>query len=174
MKLTAQEEYGLRCLLVLARGPEKFLSIEEVAGREGLTHAYVAKLMRALRRAGLVTSVLGKHGGYRLARAAEDTPLDAVIGGLGGRLFSSNFCQQHSGQSHVCIHDGDCSIRPFLIGLDAVIQRALGQVTLRDLVSTEHGMGSWVEAHLGAGGSTVGSGSTVAESSRLTLRRVPS
>ena len=60
MQLSAKEEYGLRCLLQVARheGAEP-LRIPEIAAREGLSPEYTAKLMRALRQGGLVVSTRG-------------------------------------------------------------------------------------------------------------------
>lgn len=69
MKITAQEEYGLRCLLRFARtGTEAVLTISEIAAAEGLSVPYVAKLLAILRQGGLIESVRGRSGGYRLAR----------------------------------------------------------------------------------------------------------
>ena len=73
MHLLAQEEYGLRCLVQLARHRDSTpLTIPEIAAAEGLSPEYTAKLMRALRQGGLVMSTRGAAGGYRLARRAEE------------------------------------------------------------------------------------------------------
>ena len=75
MKLSSQEEYGLRCLLQLARhGDEASLTIAEMSQREGISSPNVAKIMRILRRAGLVASTRGKAGGYTLARPPTTSP----------------------------------------------------------------------------------------------------
>jgi Mn-dependent DtxR family transcriptional regulator len=72
MKLSTQEEYGLRCLLQLARaGDAASLTIAEMSEREGISSPNVAKIMRILRRAGLVRSTRGKAGGYYLSRPAR-------------------------------------------------------------------------------------------------------
>ena len=69
MKLTSQEEYGLRCLLRIARqGEGGALTIPEISEAEGISSYYVAKLMRILRRGGFVTSARGQAGGYTLSR----------------------------------------------------------------------------------------------------------
>src|SRR5262249_60747835 len=98
MKVSAKEEYGLRCMLQLARhqGADP-LSLAEIARDEGLTVAYVAKLVGRLRRAGLVRSVLGRSGGYTLARDASSITLLEVLGALGGRLYSEGYCKRFSG-----------------------------------------------------------------------------
>src|ERR1051326_7981820 len=98
MKFTAQEEYGLRCLLQIAREPSGFGTIGEIAEREGLSAAYVAKLLMVMRKGGLVASTRGQKGGYRLARPADEITMDAVLEVLGGRLLSADFCARHTGQ----------------------------------------------------------------------------
>jgi Rrf2 family protein len=148
MKLTSQEEYGLRCLLQIAREPGGYLTIPEIAARESLTPAYVAKLMRVLRRGHLVQSIRGKKGGYRLARPPEQIDVGTALDALGGRLFGKVFCGRFSGNGDVCRHDGDCSIRPFWAALDSVIHRALSSTTLKNLLGTERDMHTWARAHV--------------------------
>ena len=144
MKLSSQEEYGLRCLVRLAHQAEGFGTIHEIARAEALTPAYVAKLMAVLRRAGLVRASRGHNGGYSLARPAAAIDLSEVIVALGGRLYSSEFCPAHAGVSTAtggpCAHDRNCSIRPVLVGLDRLVHDALGRISLRSLVRSEPAM----------------------------------
>ena len=80
MKITAQEEYGLRCLLRLARtGVGQPLTIPEIAAAEKLSVPHVAKLLSVLRQAGWIESVRGRTGGYYLARSPADIHLGAVM-----------------------------------------------------------------------------------------------
>src|SRR6516162_10837833 len=99
MKVSAQEEYGLRCLMRLAQaGVDHSLTIPEIAVAEGLSGPYVAKLLAVLRQAGLIESVRGRAGGYRLARPAADIRLGAVLRVLGEPLFADpEYCQRHAG-----------------------------------------------------------------------------
>ncbi len=84
MKITSQEEYGLRCLLRLAEaGTGKSLTIPEIAAAEGLSSPYVAKLLAVLRQAGLIDSVRGCQGGYRLARPPVDVTIGRSFSGAG-------------------------------------------------------------------------------------------
>jgi Rrf2 family protein len=136
MKLSSQEEYGLRCLLQLARAGAS-LTIAEMSEREGISAPNVAKIMRILRRAGLVTSTRGKAGGYTLARPAADVKALDVLAALGGRLFDTGFCDRHAGiQSH-CLNTRDCSIRPVLRGLQQAVDHVLGELTLASLLPSE-------------------------------------
>ncbi len=58
MKITSQEEYGLRCLLRLAGAAEgQSLTIPEIASAEGLSAPYVAKLLSVLRQGGLIEAM---------------------------------------------------------------------------------------------------------------------
>src|SRR5713101_1820897 len=148
MRFTAQEEYGLRCLLQIAREPAGSLTIPEIAEREALTPAYVAKLMRVLRKAGLVMSTRGQKGGYRLACPPDQMDLGMVLAALGGRLYSNDFCGRYVGTEQVCVHSGDCSIRPLWIALDSVVQRALSRTMLTDLLRSEQALHAWVQVHI--------------------------
>lgn len=148
MKLTAQEEYGLRCLLQIARQPEEFSTIEEIASREGLTPTHVAKLLCVMRKAGLVTSIRGRKGGFRLGRSADQIQVGTVLGALGGRLYGEDFCKSHTGRKRVCVHDTDCSIRSLWVAIDALVQGALSRIRLKDLLGTERQMSTSCRSNL--------------------------
>jgi Rrf2 family protein len=141
VKLSTAEEYGLRLLLQLARqGDEASLTIAEMSQREGISSPNVAKIMRILRRAGLVASTRGKAGGYTLARPADRIPVGEALGALGGRLFDAQFCDRHSGLERSCLNDGDCSIRPVLRHVQAAVDQALSELTLKSLLRNEREM----------------------------------
>jgi Rrf2 family protein len=138
VKLSSQEEYGLRCLLQLARAGEgASLTIADMSEREGISSPNVAKIMRLLRRSGLVRSTRGKSGGYTLARPPAQVRASDVLAALGGRLFDTEFCDRHAGIESHCLHTRDCSIRPVLRGLQQAIDLVLGELTLASLVGSE-------------------------------------
>lgn len=138
MKLSSQEEYGLRCLLQIARaGDAASLTIGEMAEREGVSAPNVAKIMRILRRAGLVRSTRGKAGGYSLAREAGRVRALDVLSALGGPLFDPGFCDRHAGTEAHCLNTRDCSIRPVLRGLQDAVDQVLGELTLASLLGSE-------------------------------------
>jgi Rrf2 family protein len=137
MKLSSQEEYGLRCLLQLARARGVSLTISEMSEREGISAPNVAKIMRILRRAGLVRSTRGKDGGYTLARPAAAIRALDVLASLGGRLFDTGFCDRHAGVERHCLNTRDCSIRPVLSGLQQAVDQVLGELTLASLLPSE-------------------------------------
>jgi len=145
MQFSAQEEYGLRCLLRLAgAGAGKSLTIPEISQAEGISVPYVAKMMRILRSAGLVTSERGQSGGYRLAQPPEDITVSQALTVLGGRFFEGEFCERFSGNERICTHSVDCSIRSLWRAVQRVVDRVLSQTTLKDLVCQETEMDSFV------------------------------
>ncbi len=138
MKLSSQEEYGLRCLLQIARAGEgASLTIAEVSEREGISASNVAKLMRLLRRADLVHSTRGMAGGYSLSRPASEVQVLEVVTALGGRFFDEDFCERHAGLEALCLHNSECSIRPVLRRLQAAVDQVLGEITLQSLLACE-------------------------------------
>ena len=148
VKLSAQEEYGIRCLLQLARHDES-VTVGEVGAKEGLGEPYVAKLLRVLRQGGLVESIRGKHGGYRLAGPAEEIRMSEVIAALGSELYCANdFCERFAGDRSVCVHSSECSLRSLWEGIHGVVHLLLERCTLAQLASSEHDMRSWVAAQL--------------------------
>src|SRR5213593_5220008 len=127
MKVSAQEEYGLRCMLQVARhqrlGEGTPLTLGEIARDEGLTVPHVAKLIRKLRKSGLVKSVLGRAGGYTLSRAADEISVAEILAALGGKLYDTDYCAKHSGDLQICSHMGDCSIRSLWSVLENLLER---------------------------------------------------
>jgi len=148
MKLSAHEEYGLRCLLRIGlAGPEESLTIPEISQAEALSPAYAAKLLRMLRKGGFITSARGKEGGYTLARPAGRIVIGEVIGVLGGRLFESkDFCNEHAGRIEVCTRSVDCSVRSLWHAVQSAVDDVLSKTTLQDLLRSEGEMNSWVKS----------------------------
>src|SRR6478752_294875 len=98
MKITSQEEYGLRLLIRIASCKDKEgMSIPQLSEAEGLSPHYVAKLTRILRMSGFLNSTPGNRGGYVLAMPAEGIVINKVLKALGGSLFDNEFCGTHSG-----------------------------------------------------------------------------
>ncbi len=152
MRILAQEEYGLRCILQLARhrGSEP-LTIAGIAEAEGLSPEYAGKLMQLLRRAGLVTSTRGPGGGYLLARPPADISIWEVVEVLGGVLFPRDFCACHPGQAKHGVHASDCSIRALWHMVGGVVRDVLEDVALSDLERDETSMTLWLENSVAKG-----------------------
>ena len=138
MKITSQEEYGLRLLIRIAACKDKEgMSIPQLSEAEGLTPHYVAKLTRVLRMAGFLNSTPGNKGGYVLSMPADQIIINKVIKALGGPLFDDEFCGTHSGAIRLCTHSVDCSSRSLWQMVQYTLDKLLDKVTLHDLVNPE-------------------------------------
>jgi len=152
MKLTALEEYGIRCMLQFARqrkgegppGNGRSLTIGEIAEIEGLTPQYTGKLIRILRMGGLLESVRGRHGGYKLGRPAEQISVGEVMAVLGGRVYDPGYCSRHTGARKLCVHSVDCAIRSLWGALQEAVDKVLSKITLKDLIGPEAAVGKWL------------------------------
>jgi len=152
MKITAQEEYGLRCLLQLARTPQgQIVSVKEIAGKEGLSSAYVEKLLRLLAKSGLVHSVRGIKGGYVLNRPALSVTLGEVVRALGTVQTTDHICTSFTGNQDACVHFSDCGIRSVWSGLTTYIQNFMDQTTLASLLENEYTVSDRLAKRLGGG-----------------------
>jgi Rrf2 family iron-sulfur cluster assembly transcriptional regulator len=171
MKLSAQEEYGLRCLLHMAReGETKSHSIPEISRAEGLSIPNVAKLMRILRLGGLVSSVRGQAGGYTLSKPTDEVSIAEVLTLLGGNFFSPHFCERHSGLEKICTHTSDCSMRYLWGTIQKTLDSILKKMTLRDLLSAELDMGATITERVGSVVLANGHGRTAPEEIGITVR----
>ena len=162
MKLTSEEEYGLRCILALARAEissawietqtmeEKALSIHEIAEKEGLSARYAGKLIRILGKAGLVESFRGCKGGFWLTRPGDKISVAEALAALGGKIYDADACERYKGDRRFCVHTNDCSLRSLWSGLQMMIDYVLSRTTLRDLVSTEKTMGELIKTYVRA------------------------
>jgi Rrf2 family protein len=140
MKFSSQEEYGLRCLIQIARHNDSGgLSIPQVSAAEGLSIAHVAKLLRILRIGGYIESTRGYDGGYRLARPAQEINISDVLKTLGGKLFEDDFCERHPGTEVLfCAHTPSCAVRSIWQNIQSAVDKVLQHLTLNDLLSPEN------------------------------------
>ncbi len=138
MKVSAQEEYGMRCLLRIGscETPEG-LTIPDISRMEGLTPANVAKLLRILRLGGFIESARGRSGGYKLAKPSDQVVIGEVLAVLGGRIYNPSFCDTHSGSNSVCNHVIDCSMRSLWRSIQNAVDVVLKRITLKDMLGNE-------------------------------------
>ena len=184
MRFTAQEEYGLRCILGLARAwgggvtpasepeaetPQSFLTLSSIAEREGVSVQYAGKLFRILAQASLVESVRGCKGGYKLSRDPGTIHVGEVLACLGGKMYEPKTCERYSGDRRFCVHTNDCSIRSLWMGLQLMIDAVLTRTTLKDLIGSERSVSEWMGRHVDAVAQLVGSEDGAAVTSWSTL-----
>ena len=137
---STKAEYGIRVMAHLARredgGP---ISLGSIAEAEGLPLAYLEHLVQRLRRAGLVESRRGAHGGYSLARPADSVTMAEVVQALEGVIAPIECISAAPDGSLVCSRDGEpghdpCPTKLLWTRVQGSIVRTLTDLTLADLI----------------------------------------
>ena len=137
MRITTLAEYGVICALHLSkRVGEGPVTGREIAARERLPVDYVEQILLRLRRAGLVRSTRGAHGGYALALAPEEISVRDVIAASELQTFDLH-CVTHPVEEERCSASHACSIRPVWVLLQQKIDAVLDGVHLSDLLHEE-------------------------------------
>jgi len=139
MKFSTQEEYGLRCLLRIARFHEmgKALTIPEISRGEGISEHVTAKILRALRLGGFIESARGHLGGYTLARSPQEILIGNVLIELGGKLYDESFCTSHSKGDLLCTITSDCSVRSLWVMIQNSVDKVLDGMCLSDMMENK-------------------------------------
>lgn len=138
MKITSMEEYGLRCLVRVAReSSDAPVSAQDVADSEGMSLAYAQKILRVLSQGDLLHATRGAAGGYMLSRDASEISLGDAIRVLGGALELDHICERHTGEQAVCRNAEQCSIRPVWSCLSEFIMRTFEAIPLALLMQRE-------------------------------------
>jgi Rrf2 family transcriptional regulator, cysteine metabolism repressor len=139
MTFSAKTEYGVRLMIELGRhdGGDP-TALKTIAEAEGLPLAYLEHVVADLKRAGLVTSTRGAHGGYHLARPAGEIPMDEVVLALEGSVAPMDCLVSLPPERVACSHEGDagrtCSTRLLWMRVQGGVLKALHGTTLGELV----------------------------------------
>lgn len=137
MRITTWAEYGLICALHLARRASASpITGRQVASDERLPADYVEQILLRMRRAGIVRSTRGAHGGYSLALPPDQISVRAVIAASELTTFDLH-CVSHPVEAARCSASEGCSIRPVWMLLQQRIDDVLESVHLGDLLSEE-------------------------------------
>jgi Rrf2 family protein len=137
VRITTLAEYGVICALHLARrSAEGPITGREIAELEQLPADYVEQILLRLRRASLIRSTRGAHGGYTLARDASTISIRDVIAASETTTFDLH-CVSHPVGEERCSSAHNCSIRPVWMLLQQKIDDVLSGVHLSDLLSEE-------------------------------------
>lgn len=148
-------------MVELGRQPgESPVSLSSVAAAENLPLSYLEHLVAKLRKAGLVSSTRGAHGGYRLSRPADQITMDEVVEALEGPVAPMDCFHETPSGKVLCSHlaDGDhaCATKLLWTRVQGGVNRALAGTSLAELVSFSTS-GSASEPECAPGEAAVGS-----------------
>ncbi|KGQ17729.1 Transcriptional regulator, BadM/Rrf2 family [Lysobacter dokdonensis DS-58] len=131
LRVTKLTDYATVVLTVLAAVPDRVHSAAELAERAGLEVTTVAKVLKPLAQAGLVSGFRGAHGGYRLAREASAISLVDIVEAMEGPLGMTE-CSVHAG---ACGIESSCGVRANWRRINDVVSHALREVSLADMLA---------------------------------------
>jgi len=134
MRLTTKSRYGTRLILDLALyGKEEPVRLSEVSKRQGISLKYLEKLIRRMRRAGLVESSRGPYGGYKLAKAPENISVGDIVRVMEGGTAITD-CSERESVCGVCNRAGECLSRHIWVETSKAMFEALDQFRIGDLI----------------------------------------
>lgn len=146
MRFTTKTEYGVVCLVYMARqAPETLVSIKEIASKEEFSLTYIEKIMQALRTAHIVISHSGKNGGYSLARLPSKITFKEIVEALEGYTFNV-FCKPKVREHIVCTHFCMCNIMPIWEKTKKILDEFYSSITLEMLASGKPMMNTFRES----------------------------
>ena len=135
MHFSAQEAYGLRCVMQLARNQNgDAITAREISKSEEISLDYVHKLLGILKRRGLVQSSRGINGGFRLSKDPSQISVFEVLDNLLSELNAEGHCARFNREGHKCPWWGKCDIKPFLDSAFEYCEKLSSRVTLKDLL----------------------------------------
>src|SRR5262245_57401725 len=139
MRMSDGVEWGVHvCTLLAAVPPDRALPAAKLAEYHGVPAAYLAKHLQSLARAGVLETVKGPRGGYRLARAAaEITVLDVVeaIDGEEPAFRCSEIRRRGPAAVPARMYTHPCGIHRTFTEADDVWRNELRRTSIADLVS---------------------------------------
>ncbi|MCQ0968918.1 Rrf2 family transcriptional regulator (plasmid) [Paracoccus sp. TK19116] len=136
--ITQKMKYALKALIVLAderADTDTALQIEEIARRSGAPKRFLEHIMLSLRNAGVVTSIRGRRGGYRLARDPRQIPLEGLLRQIDGPIAPLPCLSRTAYQRcEDCTDEASCRLRRTFAGVFWSYLLLLESLTLADLV----------------------------------------
>ncbi|NTW55153.1 MAG: Rrf2 family transcriptional regulator [Chlorobaculum sp.] len=131
LQVSRKFEYGLHAVTYLAmKGPERVVTVKELAGEIGFSQVFLAKAMQSLNKAGITRSVQGVKGGYMLARQPEEI----TVGDIGVAIEGQPHLMRCSSVDCECEIESSCTHKGYMFNLQKRIHDLLGETTVAMLL----------------------------------------
>ncbi len=132
MLVTRKTDYAFRCVLYLAQANEQIANVTEVSRMIHIPKTFLSKIFQKLAKAGLVESIRGMNGGYRLVKKPSDISLLDIMETIQGPLCI-NVCAVDSRQ---CKRSSTCAVHPVWVGLRKDFNKRLQEQTIAQLIAS--------------------------------------
>jgi len=130
LRISKLADYATLIMSRLAGDEDQLYSASCLAKNLGLSLSVVSKILKLLCRRGLVTSVRGAEGGYRLSRPALEISLAAVVSAIEGDMSITECCSQKD----TCVLTSTCATKNNWKGINQVIYTTLSNLTIKDML----------------------------------------
>lgn len=137
MKISTKGRYGLRIMLDLAEHDgDKPRMISQICKAQNLSPKYVSRLVIALRKSGMIYSIRGAGGGYKLKRKPMHITLLEIVEAMEGpiSIVGCVACPKS------CAKSGDCAARRTWCSLNKRIRGVFEHITLQDILNGDSGV----------------------------------
>ncbi len=134
MKLSTKGRYGLRAVLDLAvHADEEAVALSQIAERQSISMNYLEQLIAKLKKAGIVISIRGAQGGYKLAAPAEEISVGVILRALEGDLNPVD-CSEVNKSDSICSNSDSCVTKYVWKRISDSINEAVDTIKLSELV----------------------------------------
>lgn len=133
MLVTRKTDYAVRCILYLAQANERIANVTEVSRGMHIPKTFLAKIFQKLTKAGLVESIRGMNGGFRLSKSPADISLLDIVEAIQGPVCV-NVCAVNGKK---CSRSPSCSVHPFWVKLRRDMNRQMREQTIAQLIEEQ-------------------------------------
>ena len=135
MRLSTKGRYGVRAMYELAKHyGDAPMSIKEIAEHQGFSDSYIEQLFSSLKKSGLIVSLRGARGGYKLSRPPEEITVGQILRVLEGPIEFADCAGGGSGQA--CSMASGCVTKGLWQEISAAVNQIIDHRTLADLVAS--------------------------------------
>ena len=132
MKISTKGRYALRMMIDTAQNQDRgYVALKDIAERQDISKKYLEQIVLQLTQAGMLRASRGHQGGYKLAGAPEDYTVGAILRAVEGPLSPVACLDEEPNRCGRC---GICPTLPVWKGLQAVMEKYLDGITLRDVI----------------------------------------
>ena len=138
MRFTTKTEYGLFCLIVMARRKADVnpITVKDIVKDEHYSQTYTEKILQTLRSTNIVASLQGNQGGYILVRHPSKINLKEIVDALEEQTFEA-FCEPELRKEIVCNHFPACGVRPIWQRTKELLDTYYQSITLEMIANGE-------------------------------------
>jgi Rrf2 family protein len=130
--ITRKTDYAIRCVLYLAVSGKETVMIHEIADKAKVPKSFLAKILQRLAKAGIVTSLRGVKGGFKLAKRVKDVSLLDVVEAMEGTV-AMNMCAV---DKKACGMSSTCCVHPVWVEIRKEVEKRLRNVTFAKLMTS--------------------------------------